>query len=142
MGISWKKVQERINSIQKRSLRAVYNDFSLDLPQLLLRGNHATIHITNVRRLIVKVFKCLNGEGPEILDNIFKLANVNRNLRINNLLACPNPHTKSDGLCSFRYRGTMTWNLLPDYMKVSSDSSVLKIKLKNFTPQCSCMICI
>ena len=72
-----KKVQERINKIQKRSLRAVYNDFSLDLPQLLLRGNHATIHVNNIRRLIVKVFKCLNGEGPEILDNIFRRANFN-----------------------------------------------------------------
>ena len=52
-----KKVQERINSIQKRSLRAVYNDFSLDLPQLLLKGNHATVHVNNIRRLIVQMLK-------------------------------------------------------------------------------------
>ena len=47
-----KTVEKRINSIQKRSLRAIYDEFNLDLPQLLQRGNHVTVHQNNIRKLI------------------------------------------------------------------------------------------
>ena len=136
-----KTVEKRINSIQKRSLRAIYDEFNLDLSQLLQKGNHVTVHQNNIRKLIMKVYKCLNNESPEILDEIFHRKTTYHNLRINNLLILPNTNTITYGTHSFEYRGSITWNMLPDTLKCCSSSSVLKHMLKNFNPRCSCKIC-
>ena len=136
-----KTVEKRINSIQKRSLRAIYDEFNLDLPQLLQKGNHVTVHQNNIRKLIMKVYKCINNESPEILDEIFHRKTTYHNLRLNNLLILPNTNTITYGTHSFEYRGSITWNMLPDTLKCCSSSSVLKRLLKNFNPRCSCKIC-
>ena len=136
-----KTVDKRINSIQKRSLRAIYDEFNLDLGQLLQKGNHVTVHHNNIRRLIIKVYQCLNNENPEILNGIFQRITSHYGLRINNLLKLPRTNTLTYGIDSFAYRGSTTWNMLPDYLKNCSSSSVLKHKLKGFIPRCSCKIC-
>ena len=137
-----KTVEKRINSIQKRSLRAIYDDFNLDLEQLLQKGNHVAVHHNNIRKLIIKVYKCLNNESPEILNGIFQKRINQHDLRINNLLKLPRTNTLTYGLNSFAYRGSITWNMLPDYLKNCYSSSVLKYRLKDFIPRCSCKICI
>ena len=104
-----KTVEKRINSIQKRSLRAIYDEFNLDLPQLLQKGNHVTVHQNNIRKLIMKVYKCINNESPEILDEIFHRKTTYHNLRLNNLLILPNTNTITYGTHSFEYRGSITW---------------------------------
>ena len=136
-----KTVEKRINRIQKRSLRAVYDEFNLDLNQLLQKGNHVTVHQNNIRKLIIKVYKCLNNESPEILENMFKKHTIVHNLRINNLLHLPPTNTFTYGTNSFIYRGSITWNMLPDSLKACLSSSVLKHKLKDFIARCSCKIC-
>ena len=82
-----KTTVNKVYMIKKRALRAVYNDFTSTYEQLLAKGNHDTIHQTNLKQLIVKVYKCLRKEVPEILHTIFNDGgNINYNLRINNLL--------------------------------------------------------
>ena len=57
------KVAERqINSIHKRALRAIYKDFKSSFNELLKKGNHETIHQSNLKHLIVKVYRCLRKE--------------------------------------------------------------------------------
>ena len=66
-----KVAANKINIIQKRALRAIYNDFDSSFIELLKRGNHETIHQTNLKHLVVKVFKCLRKETPGIFNDIF-----------------------------------------------------------------------
>ena len=109
-----KTVEKRIKHIQKRSLRAVYDEFNLDFNQLLQKGNHVTVHQNNIRKLIIKVYKCLNNESPEILNNMFNKHTINHNLRINDLLhldlpmndllILPRTNTITYGTNSFIYR--------------------------------------
>ena len=138
-----KSVNEKLNRIQKRSLRAVYNDFHSNFKQLLSKGNHARIHDINLKFLIVKVFQCVHGESPTLLRDMFVKKDSVHNLRISNLLTLPTKcSTQTYGMHSFRYRGSATWNSLPDEIKNSSSSSVLKTNLDNYIIKCSCKLCM
>ena len=137
-----KTANNNINRVQKRALQALYNDFDSSYDALCLKGNHSKIHLVNIKHLLVEVYKSINGESPAILCNIFTKKSTNYNLRINNLLALPKTSTLTYGLQSFSYRGSITWNHLPDELKDSENSSMFKSKLKNtsnFT--CYCKVC-
>ena len=130
-----------INKLHERALRAVYNDFTSDFDNLLKRGNHIRIHHRNLGSLIVKVYKCLHGESPNLLHGIFIANERIYNLRINNVLVLPKC-SKQTSLHSFRYRGSAAWNSLPDSIKDSTTSSILKSRLKDLIVKCSCKLCI
>ncbi len=129
-----------LNSIHKRALRSVYNDFTSNFDELLAKGNHCRIHDLNLKRLIVKVYKCIHGESPNILSDIFVTRPSNFNLRINNVLVLPKCSTQTS-LHSFEYRGSSVWNLLPDEYKDSKTSSLLKSCLDGYIIKCSCKLC-
>ena len=137
-----KVANQHINSIHKRALKAVYNDFDSSFETLLAKGNHETIHQAHLKRLIVKVFSCVNKECPEILHDLFTADDSYHDLRIKNRLNLPKTNTVTYGIHSFAFRGSATWNSLPDYFKECSSTSVLKTKLKNIDViKCSCKLC-
>ena len=109
-----KVTNKLINRIQKRALRAVYNDFDSSFDDLLQKGDHQTLHQINLKQLIVKVFACVNKQSPEILHDIFTGDYSHHDLRINNRLKLPMTKTLTYGVHSFAYRGSATWNALPD----------------------------
>ena len=132
---------ENINKVQRKALRAVYNDYSSNFEQLLNKGNHLSIHEINKRFLLVEVYKCLNNINPVFLSDIFKQKSISHNLRISNLLILPKPNTVT-GQKSFSYRGSMIWNNLPDDLKSCDNPPKLKLKLKSQNViKCSCNIC-
>ena len=136
-----KTANNNIDRVQKRALQAVYNDFSSSQDTLRLKGNHLKIHIVNLKCLLVEVYKSLHDESPAILCNIFIRKPSNYNLRINNLLVLPKTSTLTYGLHSFTYRGSMTWNHLPDELKFFENSSTFKTNLKNFNNLvCTCKL--
>ena len=138
-----KSTNNKVNRIQKRALMAVYNDFHSTFDQLLSKGNHSPIHELNLKFLITKVFQCVNKESPPLLNGFFDTKDNCHNLRIRNLLQLPiNCSTQTYGIHSFSYRGSATWNSLPDNIKESASSSVLKSKLQSTKIKCSCKLCI
>ena len=62
-----------INRIQTRALRAIYNDFNSSFDELLSTGAHNTIHELNVKYLLIEVYKCLHGECPSIMNDMFNI---------------------------------------------------------------------
>ena len=137
-----KVCNEIINRVQRKALRAVYNDYSADFPTLLEKGNHFTIHNMNVRNLLIEVYKCLYNSNPLILSNIFTHKKLTYNLRKSNLLTLPKQNTITYGLNSLTYRGSITWNNLPDNLKECKNHIIFKEQLKNQKNiTCSCHLC-
>ena len=138
-----KTMNDKVNYIQKRALQTLYNDFQSNFHELLMKGNHLTVHELNKRRLLVEVYRCIHIETPSFLHNMFKPVERNYNLRINNILALPQTSTLTWGLHSISYRGSRSWNSLPDDIKSSSSVHEFKNSIKCFEGiQCSCKICI
>ena len=64
-------IQNKINQIQKRALRVVYNEQNLNPDKLVELDKSTTIHIKNIVTLITEVYKTTRGENPIFTNKIF-----------------------------------------------------------------------
>ena len=55
-----KTLNSKINKIHERTLRTIYLDFNSSFMELLNCSNQVTIHIQNLRRLMLIVYKAVN----------------------------------------------------------------------------------
>ena len=138
---SSKKGADIINSTHKRALRAVTNDFTMSLDELLLKTNTNSIHHKNLCALLIEVYKSLNSSNPEFMWDVFKYKESTHNLRGGNSLIIPSIKS-AIGLNSLVFRGSLGWNYLPKDLKESPTLTVFKSKLGKLTNiYCHCKIC-
>ena len=110
--------------------------------ELLARGNECTIHIGNLQKLMLEIYKCLNSENPSFMWNIFQTKDVAYNLRTQKLLQLPSTNTLSYGNDSLSFRGAILWNTLSDSIKSLATSASCKRSIKEWKGgNCSCKIC-
>ena len=65
------KVSKKIEKIQERALRILYNDFSSDFESILNQSGKSTMEVKRLRTLALEAFKTLNNMNPEsIKENI------------------------------------------------------------------------
>ena len=77
-----KTLQNKINQIQKRALRIVYNEPDLNLDKLVELDKSTTIHLKNIITLLTEVYKTTRGENPIFMNKIFTPKKQYYNLRI------------------------------------------------------------
>ena len=70
-----------IETVYRRSLRAVLNDFDLTYERMLEKTKQSTIHQENLRVLVSEDFKSLNSLNPEFMSRLFPPALCSYNLR-------------------------------------------------------------
>ena len=63
------KSVKKIEKIQERALRILYNDFSSDFESILNKSGKSTMEVKRLRTLALKVFKTLNNMNLE--DSLF-----------------------------------------------------------------------
>ena len=132
----------KIERIQYRALKFVYNDYSSDYTTLLSRGNHNTILVHRLRYIAIETYKCINKLNPSFLHDVFKAKVLGYNLRDSNLVIQPVVNTVNHGINSFRYHGAKIWNNLPTDIKSAITINDFKSMLKQWDGQlCSCSLC-
>ena len=107
-----KTLQNKINQIQKRALRMVYNEPNLNLDKLVEPDKSTTIHIKNIITLLTEVYKTTRGENLIFMNKIFTQKKQYYNLRITNLLSFPKVIGSKYGTNAFVFRATQLWNQL------------------------------
>ena len=136
-----RKSNNRINSIHKRALRIVYDDYKSSFEELLLKDNSVNIHIRNIQALATEIWKVVNGFSPEIMTQVFRIKESSR-YPLKNIFETSNIHTTSYGLQSLRYLGPKIWDILPAEYKAITSLNVFKDKIKNWNPKnCPCKLC-
>ena len=63
----------KINRLNERCLRMVYNDKNSTFDELLEKHGSAYIHHQNLQKLAVEIFKVARGLTPQIINEIFNL---------------------------------------------------------------------
>ena len=121
-----KTLQNKINQIQKRALRKVYNEPNLNLDKLVELDKSTTIHIKNIITLLTEVYKTTRGENPIFMNKIFPQKKQYYNLRITNLLSFPKVIGSKYGTNTFVFRDTQLWNQVPDSSKMNQTQNVSK----------------
>ena len=132
-----------IDTIHKRALRAVCQDFSSDYEVLLQKAGYKRIHEIHLRFILCEIYKTLHDLNPSFMQTLFRVKPVRYALRNQNLLILPCAKSSRFGTQSFPFRGSLLWNTIRDSVKSQPSLNVFKQSLKafNIMELCSCKIC-
>ena len=106
------KSVKRIEKIQERTLRILYNDFSSDFEFILNKSGKSTMEVKRLRTLALEVFKTLNNMNPEYMKKIFHKAVFTTHRPLD--LEVNETHITKYGNKRLRCLGTHILNSLPN----------------------------
>ena len=75
------KSLNKIESLQKRALRFLYNDYSISYEDLLEKAGKVKMSVSRLRNLCVEIYRTINKLNPEFMNNIFKVKENKRLVR-------------------------------------------------------------
>ena len=129
----------RINRLQERGLRIVYDDYSSSFEELLVRDGSVRIHHRNIQLVAVEMFKVKNDLCPELMKCLFQ---KNTNARDGHTFVIPNVRTEYMGKLSLSYFGPVVWEtMLPAEYKSILSLEKFKDEIKKWIPNCKCRLC-
>ena len=70
---SSKGFYKRINKINERSLKLIFNAYESSFDSLLSTLNEKTIHQQCINVLLTKIYKYLNDYSPDLINEVFYL---------------------------------------------------------------------
>ena len=130
-------LNNKINKLHERALRQVYTDKSLTFEQMLEKDGSVTIHQRNLQKLATEMYKVKNGLSPKIMADLFTVKTHG-----NSDFVIPQVKTVNRGIETIRYRGPLTWDLVPEEIKQSESLSIFKDRIKKWKPMgCICRLC-
>ena len=65
-------LNKKINRIQERALRIVYNDYKSNFKEIPERDDSFTIHERNIQYLAIEAYKVKNGLSAVIMNDVFQ----------------------------------------------------------------------
>ena len=114
-----------------RCLRIIYNDKQSSFTELLNEDNSVSIHIRNIQRCAVEMFRFYNGLSPPLMNNIFKLRAENSyNLRQVSEFSRPMVKSVYQGTESISYLARKIWDILPEKLKNIENLKHFKKEIK------------
>ena len=77
---------KKVESIQKKALQLLYNDFRSNHSQLLDKAKKSTMTVVRLRSLCLEIYKTLNRLNPAFMTEFFKLSDSKKPVRKQNAL--------------------------------------------------------
>ena len=103
MALLHRKELQKLEKIQERALRFVYDDFNSGFEEFLIKANIPFLHIRRLRTMAIETHKILNNMSTPVLSDLVKLRDcTSYNLRYNTILQVPQVHTFKYGKNSFK----------------------------------------
>ena len=135
----------KINMLHERFLRIIYNDKQSSFTELLNKDNSVSIHIRNIQRLAIEMFRFYNGLSPPLMNNIFKLKAEN-SYNFLCFLVCELSWSMVKnvyhGTENISYLGPKIWDILLEKLKNIDNFEHFKKEIKIWKPDnCSCRLC-
>ncbi len=84
-----KTCTKKIEVIQERALRFMFNDKTSTYSSLLEKCNYTTLHIRHIKAIASEVFKSLDNLNPNFRNKIFQEKDITCDLRDSNILCQP-----------------------------------------------------
>ena len=138
------KSLNKVESLQKRALRFLYEDYVSSYEELLQKAGKETMKVNRSRGLCIEIYKSINNINPMYMNEIFKLRKASIAVRSNYKLNLDVPTIKqvSFGDKSLRCYGPKIWNSLPFHIKSSENLEAFKNIIKNWNGvSCKCKVC-
>ena len=130
-------IHNKINKLHERALRIAYKDKSSTFEELLKKDKSFSIHERNLQKLAIEMYKVKNNLCPKPFQDLFV-----RRERGNGDFVIPKISTVNRGEETVRYRGPVTWELVPEEIRASKSLAIFQDKIKQWKPLgCTCRLC-
>ena len=129
----------KINKLQERALRLVYDDYELSFDVLLNKNKSFSIHHQNIQKLMIEEYKSLNKPPHNLFDSIFTSKWRQDPLQNDLLVHSVKPVTK--GKDSAKYLGAMTWNSVSSHIRQQDSLKKFCDLIKKWKPDSKCKLC-
>ena len=131
----------KLEELQKRALRIIFNDHESSYDTLLQRSRRPLLYVSRLRAVALETYKTINKQNPQFVQDLFVPKESHYDLRNCSQMIQPKVRTEKYGLNSFRYQGSKLWNSLPPDMKLADYASIFKNLLwKWYSEKCSFFI--
>ena len=132
----------KMEKIQERALRFIYEDYSSNYEQLLTKSGLVSLQIRRIRYIALETYKILNHMNPTYLHDLVKYKNNHYNFRYTNTVEIPQPRTEKYGKKSFRYAAAKLWNSLPEIFRTATSFNQFRTLVNNWHgDKCICPSC-
>ena len=139
------KNMRKIEKIQERALRYVFNDFRSEYAELRKRAGRPLLYVERLRCISLEVYKSINKIGPSYLQDMYNVKENNYILKNGPNLCMPRVKTTAYGHNSLKYQGSKLWNMLNKETKLAKSAKQFKTTLSTsdvFLCHCnSCTLC-
>ena len=133
---------EKLEKLQLRALRIVFNDFNSSYSDLLIKADMPTLHLSCIRNIATETFKCLHQLNPSYLHDLVRYRNSSYSFRYTGLLDVPPVRTTTYGKRSFMFEATQVWNSLPNHIRqVENYKEFGRLIRTSSGPACKCSMC-
>ena len=128
------KSLNKVESLQKRTLRFRFEDYVSSYEELLQKAGKETMKVNRLRSLCIEIYKLINNINPTYMNEIFKLRKISRAVRSNYKLNLDVPTIDqiSFGGKSRRYYEPKIWNSLSFQIKSSENLEAFINIIKNW----------
>ena len=138
------KSLSKIENLQKRALRFLYNNYDSPYEELLEKAGRSPMNVYRLRALCTEIYKTINNINPSFMKEIFELKKTTRLVREKyklNLIS-PKYNQVTFGSKSLKTFGPKIWNSLPYHIKSSKNLETFKSVIKNWNGvKCQCKVC-
>ena len=136
-----RQMNAKINRIQERALRIIYNDYSSSFNELLRNDKTISIHHRNIHCVAIEMFKVKNNLCPSFINELFSLRSGPCTRQQNTFIRSKVGTVKGEN--SLRIFGPIVWNnMLPISIKECSTLIEFKKSIKSWIPEnCPCRLC-
>ena len=106
---------DKLETLNKRILRVVFNDKDSTYCQLLERATTSTLYNLRVQNMLIIIYKCLHLQfyPKYLIKDLLTLRSTTYSLRGTDIFSLCKPASTFYGLHSFKYFVCKTWNFLP-----------------------------
>ena len=137
-----RKLKNEINHIHERAIRPVYKDYTSSFDELLFKDNSFRIHLRNLQKLAIEIFKVKVGIAPDIMKNVFPIIENPYDLRNETKFKSRNVNTVRYGIGTASFVAPRIWSSIPRSYKECSSVKEFKEKIKFWYPEnCSRKLC-
>lgn len=136
------KNSKKLEKVQERALRFVYEDFTSTYEKLLEKAKIPSLHIRRQRKMALETYKIINKLAPVCLHDLLKIKDCKYTFRYNNILDIPRFRTTTYGKKSFKFAAATLWNDLPDHFRTENSFSQFKSLIQSWNgSECRCSAC-
>ena len=130
-------LNNRINNMDERVLRLVYQNKNLSFSELLELDNAVTIHQRNRQVLVTEIFKVKNNlKSPEIMKQVSHFQEPDHNLGSEtSQLRRENIKATHYGIQSVKFLGPKIWAMVPQNIKNCKSLQEFKRLIKVWKPE-------